>query len=58
MDVSTCRIPTTAGIVDLTPIVILIGSLAHLRFASGPESVSRPAGAKAGRLLQAKEHVS
>ena len=50
MDVSTSRILTPARIVVLTPTVILIGSLAYLRFAARRETVPVPAGAKAGGL--------
>ena len=50
MDVSTSRILTPARIVVLTPTVILIGSLAYLRFAARRETVLVPAGAKAGGL--------
>jgi hypothetical protein len=50
MDVSTTRILTPARIVALTPTVILIGSLAYLRFAPRRETVPVPAGAKAGGL--------
>jgi hypothetical protein len=50
MDVSPSRILTPARLAALTPIVILIGTLAHLRFAPGPETVSVPASAKARGL--------
>ena len=50
MEVLTTPILTPARIVALTPTVILIGSLAHLRFAPGPDPVSVPASAKAGDL--------
>jgi hypothetical protein len=53
MEVSTYRISTRARIVALAPIVILMRSLAYLAFAPRPETVSVPAGARAGRLLLA-----
>jgi hypothetical protein len=50
MDVSTSRILTPARIVTRTLIVILIGSLAYIRFAPPRETVPVPAGAKARGL--------
>jgi hypothetical protein len=45
-------------IVALTLMVNLIGSLAHLRFAPGPDTVCVPAGAKAGELLLERCHYT
>jgi hypothetical protein len=39
-------------------MVNLIGSLAHLRFAPGPDTVCVPAGAKAGELLLERCHYT
>jgi hypothetical protein len=50
MDVSPSRILTPARLAALTPIVILIDTLAHLPFTPGPETVSVPASAKARGL--------
>jgi pimeloyl-ACP methyl ester carboxylesterase len=50
MEAATNRIFTPARIVAFALIAILVGGLAYLRFGSGAESVSVPAGAKAGDL--------
>ena len=59
MEVSTTPILTPARIVALTLIVILIGSLAYLRFAPRAETVAVPAGgANAGEPLLERCHYT
>jgi hypothetical protein len=45
------RILTPTRIIALALIVVLVAGLVYLRFAPGPDSVSVPAGAKAGDLF-------
>ena len=51
MDVSTPRTFTSARIVALALIVVVVGGLAYLRFAPQPASASVPEGAKAGQIF-------
>ena len=51
MDVSTPRTFTPARIVALALIVVVVGGLTYLRFASPPTSVFVPEGAKAGQIF-------
>src|SRR5882757_9049647 len=50
MEAPTTRIFTPARMVALALIAVLVGSLAYLRFGPSSDSVSVPAGAKAGAL--------
>jgi pimeloyl-ACP methyl ester carboxylesterase len=51
MEAPTSRIFTPARIVALALIAMLVGGLVYLRFEPGSDSVSVPAGAKAGDLI-------
>ena len=51
MDTPTTRIFTPARIVALAVIALAVGGLASLRLSSGDDSLSVPAGAKAGDLV-------